>query len=87
MPEEKLTPQAQTFAAGLEFLETNRDQDNWYLQIETFDPHEPFFTLKQWKDRYNYEPCPSQESLQRGSARGGPSQESLQRGSARGDPS
>ena len=83
MPEEKLTPQAQTFAAGLEFLETNRDQDNWYLQIETFDPHEPFFTLKQWKDRYNYE----WESLQRGSARGGPSQESLQRGSARGGPS
>ena len=97
MPEEKLTPQAQTFAAGLEFLETNRDQDNWYLQIETFDPHEPLFTLKQWKDRYNYEweslqrgsarGDPSQESLQRGSARGGPSQESLQRGSARGDPS
>ncbi len=83
MQEEKLTPQAQTFAAGLEFLETNRDQDNWYLQIETFDPHEPLFTLKQWKDRYNYE----WESLQRGSARGGPSQESLQRGSARGDPS
>ena len=55
MQEERLTPQAQTFAAGLEFLETNRDQDNWYLQIETFDPHEPFFTFKQWKDRYNYD--------------------------------
>ncbi len=55
MQEEKLTPQARTFAAGLEFLETNREQDNWYLQIETFDPHEPFFTLKQWKDRYNYD--------------------------------
>ena len=55
MQEEKLTPQAQTFAAGLEFLQTNREQDNWYLQIETFDPHEPFFTLKQWKDRYNYD--------------------------------
>ena len=55
MNEEQLTPQARTFAEGLEFLETNLDQDNWYLQIETFDPHEPFFTLKQWKDRYNYE--------------------------------
>ncbi|MCY3622756.1 MAG: sulfatase, partial [Gammaproteobacteria bacterium] len=55
MDQEHLTPQARTFAEGLEFLETNRDQDNWYLQIETFDPHEPFFTLKQWKDRYNYE--------------------------------
>ena len=55
MQEEKRTPQAQTFAAGLEFLATNHQQDNWYLQIETFDPHEPFFTLKQWKDRYNYD--------------------------------
>ena len=54
MQKEELTPQARTFASGLEFLETNHDQDNWYLQIETFDPHEPFFTLKQWKDRYNY---------------------------------
>ena len=55
MQEEHLTPQAQTFAEGLEFLETNHTEDNWYLQIETFDPHEPFFTLKQWKDKYNYE--------------------------------
>ena len=34
-------PQSQTFAAGLEFLEKNHQQDNWFLQIETFDPHEP----------------------------------------------
>ena len=34
MREEKLTPQARTFAAGLEFLETNSAADNWYLQIE-----------------------------------------------------
>ena len=54
MQEEARTPQARTFAEGLEFLETNHEEDNWYLQIETFDPHEPFFTLKQWKDRYNY---------------------------------
>jgi hypothetical protein len=55
MQEEHLTPQAQTFAEGLEFLENNHAEDNWYLQIETFDPHEPFFTLKQWKDKYNLE--------------------------------
>ena len=55
MQEEHLTPQAQTFSEGLEFLQTNWNQNNWYLQIETFDPHEPFFTLKQWKDRYNFE--------------------------------
>ena len=38
-------PQVQTFAAGLDFIERNRDEDNWFLQIETFDPHEPFFSL------------------------------------------
>lgn len=53
MQEEELTPQARTFAQGHEFLETNWQEDNWYLQIETFDPHEPFFTLKHWKDHYN----------------------------------
>jgi arylsulfatase A-like enzyme len=31
------------FEAGLEFIETNHDQDNWFLQIEPFDPHEPYF--------------------------------------------
>jgi hypothetical protein len=30
------------FCRGLEFLDTNRHADNWFLQIETFDPHEPF---------------------------------------------
>jgi arylsulfatase A-like enzyme len=35
-------PIARTFDLGLQFLERNRDADNWFLQIETFDPHEPF---------------------------------------------
>lgn len=35
-------PQARTFGAGLEFLRDNAGYDNWFLQIETFDPHEPF---------------------------------------------
>ncbi len=45
-------PQAKTFADGLAFIRDNRDTDNWFLQIETFDPHEPFFTQQQWKDKY-----------------------------------
>ncbi|HKM07354.1 MAG TPA: sulfatase [Sphaerochaeta sp.] len=32
-----------TFGAGLEFIETNHASDNWFLQIEPFDPHEPYF--------------------------------------------
>ena len=31
-------PAAQTFTAGIEFIERNIKADNWFLQIETFDP-------------------------------------------------
>lgn len=36
-------PQVRTFDKGIDFIDTNRDADNWFLQIETFDPHEPFY--------------------------------------------
>lgn len=48
-------PQPQTFKLGLEFIEKNREQDNWFLQIETFDPHEPFFTMEHYKELYPHE--------------------------------
>ncbi|GIK28375.1 MAG: sulfatase [Anaerolineae bacterium] len=51
-PTEADQPQALTFKAGLEFIETNHAEDNWFLQIETFDPHEPFFTHQVYKDLY-----------------------------------
>ena len=35
-------PQTMTFDAGLAFIRRNATQDNWFLQIEAFDPHEPF---------------------------------------------
>src|SRR5699024_7129305 len=44
MPTEADHPQTLTFDAGLEFIETNKDADDWMVQIETFDPHEPFFS-------------------------------------------
>ena len=44
--------QAVTFAGGLEFIETNHNSDNWFLQIEAFDPHELFFTSQRFKDMY-----------------------------------
>ena len=47
MSAEDHTSQAVTFNCGLEFIEKNHAQDNWFLQIETFDPHEPFYTLKE----------------------------------------
>jgi len=45
-------PQAKTFAAGLEFIERNHAEDQWFLQIETFDPHEPFFADDTYRDFY-----------------------------------
>ena len=53
--EETLMPQAQTFSKGEEFIRTNHEADNWFLQIETFDPHEPFFTQPGWKEQYPHE--------------------------------
>lgn len=52
MDSEEKTSQAVTFQWGMEFIEKNHNQDNWFLQIETFDPHEPFYTLKEDKDLY-----------------------------------
>lgn len=35
-------PMSKTFEDGIDFLNRNGRYDNWFLQIETFDPHEPF---------------------------------------------
>lgn len=45
-------PQTLTFDAGIEFIERNIDESNWYLQIEAFDPHEPFFSYEQYRRLY-----------------------------------
>ncbi|MGI5915786.1 MAG: sulfatase [Anaerolineae bacterium] len=45
-------PQTRTFAEALEFLELNHDRDNWFLHVETFDPHEPFFSQPHYKALY-----------------------------------
>ncbi len=52
MDSEEKTSQAVTFQNGLEFIEKNHGEDNWFLQIETFDPHEPFYSLKEDKALY-----------------------------------
>ncbi len=55
MQKEEKQPQARTFKKGLEFIRTNYKEDNWFLQIETFDPHEPYFTQQKYKDLYEHE--------------------------------
>ncbi len=52
MKDIKDQPQPTTFRLGLEFLETNHNSDNWFLTIETFDPHEPYFSDQKYKDLY-----------------------------------
>ncbi|MEV6900337.1 hypothetical protein [Amycolatopsis sp. NPDC051372] len=44
--------QTRTVEAGLPFLETNVDADGWLLQLELFDPHEPFFSADRFRDGY-----------------------------------
>ncbi len=53
MPTEAEHVQTRTVDAGLEFLETNHAADEWLLQLELFDPHEPFFTHQPYKDLYS----------------------------------
>ena len=35
-------PLVRTIKKGIEFIEANNEADDWFLQIECFDPHEPF---------------------------------------------
>lgn len=42
-----------TIQAGLDFLEEYKDEDNWFLQIECFDPHEPFYVPEKYRKLYN----------------------------------
>lgn len=52
MNDVKDQPQSKTFAMGQEFIKTNHKEDNWFLQIETFDPHEPYFVDEVYRRHY-----------------------------------
>lgn len=45
-------PCVKTFDRGLAFLQENRSSENWFLQLETFDPHEPFYAPEEFRDRF-----------------------------------
>jgi arylsulfatase A-like enzyme len=55
MQDEQDQPQAKTFAKGCEFIENHRENDNWFLHIETFDPHEPYFVNQDYKALYPHD--------------------------------
>lgn len=50
--DEKDFPSVQCFEAAFNFLDVNRAASNWLLQLETFDPHEPFFAPERLKTRF-----------------------------------
>lgn len=50
--EEADFPSVQCFDRSFEFLDRNRQADDWLLQIETFDPHEPFTAPARFKDKF-----------------------------------
>lgn len=52
MKTEKEMPSVKTIDAGLQFLDQYCEEDNWFLQIECFDPHEPFFVPDSYRKLY-----------------------------------
>lgn len=50
--EEQEFPTARCFASAFDFLDANRDSDNVFLQLECFDPHEPFCAPERFHDLY-----------------------------------
>ena len=45
-------PSTRCFDEALNFLDCNRSENNWFLQIETFDPHEPFVAPARFRGDY-----------------------------------
>ncbi len=53
--DEENHPMAQVYRLGMEFLEKNKNEDNWFLHWEFFDPHEPFFSPETYKAHYYHD--------------------------------
>lgn len=49
---EQEQPQTKVFDLGCDFIRKNAKEDNWLLQIETFDPHEPFLVGNEYLNKY-----------------------------------
>ncbi len=41
-----------TIAAAIDWLRDNHHADNWFLQVELFDPHEPFYCTDEYREMY-----------------------------------
>lgn len=47
--------QTRTFRDGMDFIDRNAQEDHWFLQIEAFDPHEPFFAPDDYRKLYPHD--------------------------------
>jgi len=45
-------PITRTIHAGIDYLKRNAKFDHWFLQLECFDPHEPWYVPERYKDLY-----------------------------------
>ncbi|UJP09597.1 sulfatase [Microbacterium sp. KUDC0406] len=52
MTQEADHPQTRTFDGGIAFLRENAREDDWFLTIESYDPHEPFFSPERFQRLY-----------------------------------
>lgn len=55
MTDESEQPMPKSVELGLDFIDRNAKEENWFLQLELFDPHEPFYTMDKYKDLYPHE--------------------------------
>ncbi|WP_114284015.1 sulfatase [Candidatus Halocynthiibacter alkanivorans] len=53
LKEEADFPTAKCFASAFEFLDLNAAADDWFLQLECFDPHEPFVAPERFRAAYD----------------------------------
>ncbi|MCP4167038.1 MAG: sulfatase [Chloroflexi bacterium] len=55
MADEDDHTQTRTFDEAIEFIQTNHEEEDWFLQVEAFDPHEPFFAPERFKELYAHD--------------------------------
>ena len=51
--EEADFPSVQVFDAAFDFIDHNARANDWLVQVETFDPHEPFHAPSSFKERFD----------------------------------
>ena len=53
MKDEKDMSLVKCYEAAYSFLDRNHKADNWFLQLECFDPHEPYFAAERFREMYD----------------------------------